>query len=213
MQGLLYDLPEVLATVSPSQFAGCEGRIHVKSGSFIARAPEGCDAYVLKHVLHNWSDDDCVKILTLLRDQLPAHGRVLICEMVIQSDPAPTPAKMLDIEMLLLTVGGKERSSEEFRDVLVSAGLRIGRIVSTPSPLSVLEAFPTRQSPTPTPSKSDTFVCTLPGVSCEVVGSEAWSKCDVELSIIADLMARYRASPPSATSGHSTMEQPADVFR
>lgn len=142
MQGLLYDLPEVLATIPPSQFAGCEGRIHVESGSFFARAPEGCDAYVLKHILHNWSDEKCIKILMLLREQLPAHGRVLICEMVIQSDPAPTPAKMLDIEMLLLTVGGKERSSEEFRDVLVSAGLRIGRIVATPSPLCVLEAFP-----------------------------------------------------------------------
>jgi flagellar biosynthesis regulator FlbT len=61
--------------------------------------------------------------------------------MVIQNDPAPTPAKMLDIEMLLLTAGGKERSYEEFRDLLVSAGLRVGRIVSTPSPLCVVEAF------------------------------------------------------------------------
>ena len=129
MQGLLYDLPEVLATIPPSQFVGCEGRIHLESGSFFARAPEGCDAYVLKHILHNWSDDDCIKILRLLREQLPAYGRGLICEMVIQRDSVATPAKMLDIEMLLLTVGGKERSSEEFRDVFASAGLRIGRIV------------------------------------------------------------------------------------
>ena len=138
---MLYDLPEVLATVPSHQFAGCESRIHIESGSFFARAPEGCDAYVLKHILHNWSDDDCSKILTLLREQLPAHGRVLICEMVIQSDPGPTPAKMLDIEMLLLTVGGKERSYEEFREVLESAGFRIGRIVTTSNPLCVVEGF------------------------------------------------------------------------
>jgi hypothetical protein len=86
-------------------------------------------------------DNDCIRILTLLRELLPAHGRVLICEMVIQSDPAPTPAKMLDIEMLLLTVGGKERSAEEFQNVLASTELRIGRIVPTPSPLCVVEAF------------------------------------------------------------------------
>jgi O-methyltransferase domain len=141
MQGVLYDLPEVLSTIPPSQFAGCESRIHLEGGSFFARAPEGCDAYILKHILHNWSDNDCIRILTLLRELLPAHGRVLICEMVIQSDPAPTPAKMLDIEMLLLTVGGKERSAEEFQDVLASTGLRIGRIVPTPSPLCVVEAF------------------------------------------------------------------------
>ena len=141
LQGVVYDLPEVLATAPSSQFTGCEDRIHLEAGSFFARAPDGCDAYVLKHILHNWSDDDCIRILTLLREQLPAHGRVLICEMVIRGDPAPTPAKMLDIEMLLLTVGGKERSSEEFRDVLASAGLRIARIVPTPSPLCVVEAF------------------------------------------------------------------------
>jgi hypothetical protein len=141
IRGVLYDLPEVLATIPPNQFADCEGRVHLEAGSFFARAPEGCDAYALKHILHNWSDDDCVKILRLLREQLPAHGRVLICEMLIQSGPAPTPAKMLDIEMLLLTVGGKERSSEEFRDLLASAGLRMGCIVPTPSPLCVVEAF------------------------------------------------------------------------
>jgi hypothetical protein len=141
IRGVLYDLPEVLATIPPNQFADCEGRVHLEAGSFFARAPEGCDAYALKHILHNWSHDDCVKILTLLREQLRAHGRVLICEMLIQNNPAPTPAKMLDIEMLLLTVGGKERSSEEFCDLLAAAGLRISCIVPTQSPLCVVEAF------------------------------------------------------------------------
>ena len=143
LQGVLYDLPEVLATVPPSQFADCGDRIHIESGSFFASVPENCDTYVLKHILHNWGDDDCVRILTLLRAQLSAKGRVLVCEMVIQSDPGPTPAKMLDIEMLLITVGGKERSAEEFRYLLASAGLRMGRIVPTASPLCVVEAFAT----------------------------------------------------------------------
>jgi O-methyltransferase domain len=143
MQGVLYDLPEVLATVPPSQFAGCEGRIRIEPGSFFAHVPESCDAYLLKHIIHNWSDDDCRKILTLIREQLAADGRVLICEMVIQSNPGPSPAKMLDIEMLVMTVGGKERSPEEFRDVCASAGFCLGRIVPTPSPLCVVEAFRT----------------------------------------------------------------------
>jgi O-methyltransferase len=141
MQGVLYDLPDVVLTVPMNQFAGCEGRIRIESGSFFERVPQNCDAYVLKHIIHNWSDDDGCKILTLVRDQLPAHGRVLICEMVIQNDPGPTPAKMLDIEMLVMTVGGKERSPEEFRDLLSSAGLRLGCIITTPSPLYVIEAF------------------------------------------------------------------------
>jgi hypothetical protein len=136
-----HGFPEAVATVPINQFAGCEGRILIESGSFFARVPQNCDAYVLKHIIHNWSDDDCRKILTLVREQLPAHGRVLICEMVIQNDPGPTPAKMLDIEMLVMTVGGKERSPEEFRDLLSSAGLRLGCIITTPNPLCVIEAF------------------------------------------------------------------------
>jgi hypothetical protein len=141
MQGVLYDLPEVIATVPMNHFAGCEDRIRIESGSFFARVPQNCDAYVLKHIIHNWGDDDCRRILTLVRQQLPAHGCVLICEMVIPSDPGPTPAKMLDIEMLVMTAGGKERTPEEFRDLLSSAGLRFGCIMPTPSPLCVIEAF------------------------------------------------------------------------
>jgi O-methyltransferase len=141
MQGLLYDLPEVIATVPTGEFAGCEGRIRLESGNFFESVPEKCDAYILKHIIHNWSDDNCGKILALLREQLPANGRVLICEMIIQSDHVSTPAKMLDIEMLVMTPGGRERSPEEFQDLLALAGLRLSRVVQTASPLCVLEAL------------------------------------------------------------------------
>ena len=97
----------------------------------------------MKHIIHDWSDDHCRKVLTLLRDQLPAHGRVLVCDKVVTDDPGPTPAKMLDIEMLVMTAGGKERTSEEFRDLFASAGLRLGRIVPTKNPICVIEAVPT----------------------------------------------------------------------
>jgi hypothetical protein len=140
MQGVLYDLPEVVAGVPASRFAGCEERIRVDSGSFFERVPELCDAYILKHIIHNWNDDHCRKILTLIREQLRANGRVLICEMVIQDDSAPTPAKMLDIEMLMLTVGGKERTAEEFGGLFASGDLRLGRIVPTTNPICVIEA-------------------------------------------------------------------------
>jgi hypothetical protein len=63
--------------------------------------------------------------------------------MVVPDNPGPTPAKMLDIEMLVMTVGGKERTAEEFRDLFASAGLRLGRIVPTTTPICVIEALPT----------------------------------------------------------------------
>jgi hypothetical protein len=77
-----------------------------------------------------------------MRDAMPADGRVLLCEMVVTGDPGPTPAKMLDIEMLVMTVGGKERTQVEFADLFSSAGLRLNRIVPTAGPICVIEALP-----------------------------------------------------------------------
>jgi hypothetical protein len=141
MQGVLYDLPQVVAGVPHNQFTGCDGRISIESGSFFEHVPSGCDVYIMKHIIHDWGDDHCRTILGLMRQQLPPNGRVLIGEMVIQDDPGQTPAKMLDIEMLVMTVGGRERSADEFRELLTSAGLRLGRLVPTPSPLCVVEAL------------------------------------------------------------------------
>jgi hypothetical protein len=96
----------------------------------------------MKHIIHDWSDEHCRTILRLMREKLPKDGRALICEMVVTDEPGPTPAKMLDIEMLVMTVGGKERTPEEFGDLFASCGLRLGRIVAHGRPISVIEAVP-----------------------------------------------------------------------
>ena len=142
VQGVLFDRPEVVEHVPEQQFTGCEGRITTEAGSFFERVPDGCDAYLLKHIIHDWSDEHCRTILILMREKLPKHGRVLVCEMVVSDEPGPTPAKLLDIEMLVMTVGGKERTPEEFRELFASSGLRLNRIVATARPISVIEALP-----------------------------------------------------------------------
>ena len=68
----------------------------------------------MKHIIHDWSDAHCRTILDLMRAKLPPQGRVLLCEMVVTGEKGPTPAKLLDIEMLVVTEGGKERTEEEF---------------------------------------------------------------------------------------------------
>ena len=142
VQGVLFDRPEVVEHVPEQQFTGCEGRITTEAGSFFERVPDGCDAYLLKHIIHDWSDEHCRTILDLMREKLPKHGRVLVCEMVVSDEPGPTPAKLLDIEMLVMAVGGKERTPEEFRELFASSGLRLNRIVATDRPISVIEAVP-----------------------------------------------------------------------
>jgi hypothetical protein len=142
VQGVLFDRPEVVSGVPASAFAGCEGRVSIEAGSFFERVPDGCDAYILKHIIHDWSDEHCQTILGLMREKLPTAGRVLVCEMVVSDEPGPSPAKMLDIEMLVMTVGGKERTASEFDALLASSGFRLSRIVPTSRPVSVIEALP-----------------------------------------------------------------------
>ena len=142
MQGVLFDRPEIVSGVPADRFADCENRIDIEAGSFFDRVPEGCDAYIMKHIIHDWGDEQCRTILALMRERLPTNGRVLVCDMVVSGEPGPTPAKLLDIEMLVVTVGGKERTEDEFRELFAPAGLRLNRIVPTARPICVIEAVP-----------------------------------------------------------------------
>lgn len=142
MQGVLFDRAEIVAGVPKDQFAGCEGRIAIEGGSFFERVPDCCDTFIMKHIIHDWSDEHCRTILKPMRDKLSTDGRVLLCEMVVTDEPGPTPAKMLDIEMLMMTVGGKERTKDEFAELFASSGLWLSRIVPTERPICVIEAVP-----------------------------------------------------------------------
>ena len=141
MQGVLFDLPEVVAGVPEERLKAGGDRLRVEAGSFFEQVPQGCDAYMMKHIIHDWSDEHCRMILRLVREQLPAEGRVLVCEQVMPDGPGPSPTKMLDIEMLVMTVGGRERTPQEFAALFASAGLKLGRVVTTPTPICVIEAL------------------------------------------------------------------------
>jgi hypothetical protein len=137
----VYDLPEVVAGApGKPHFSSCQTRVEFEAGSFFDRVPSGCDAYIMKFILHDWSDEHCRTILRHIREQLPRHGRVLLCEQVLDPRPIPSPGKLLDIEMLAMTVGGKERTADEFSDLFASAGLRLVRIVETGTPVCIVEA-------------------------------------------------------------------------
>jgi hypothetical protein len=145
LQGVLYDLPEVVAGAPAAGFISqVEGRVHVEAGSFFERVPEGCDAYLMKHIIHDWSDADGRTILSLMREQLvktaPDTGRVFLAEMVVPETPGPAPARMLDMEMLVCTRGGRERTHAQFSELFRSAGLRLVSITPTQSPMCLIEA-------------------------------------------------------------------------
>ncbi len=141
-RGILFDLPHVV-TDAPAliKSRGLTDRITIESGSFFDRVPAGGDVYMLSHVIHDWSESQCLTILGHVRRALNPGGRVLIIEMVLPSGNAPHPGKMLDI-MMLIGPGGQERTEAEYAALLSKAGMRLARVIPTASAVSIVEAVP-----------------------------------------------------------------------
>lgn len=138
--GLLFDRPEVIAGAREAiADPALASRIETVAGDFFASIPEGCDAYVLKNVIHDWGDDEAATILTNCARGLAADGRVLLVEMVVSPANVPDFAKIIDLEMLVVA-GGKERTEAEYRALLARAGLELLQILPTQSPIQIIEA-------------------------------------------------------------------------
>jgi len=139
-RGLLFDLGVVLAG-APEMLRsyGAEDRVELVEGDFFTDIPVVADAYVLKHIIHDWDDDKCETILGNIRRSMPDDGRVLIIDAVIPPGDEPHPGKLLDLEMLIAP-GGLERTAAEFETLLRNSGFELTRIVPTHSPVSIIEA-------------------------------------------------------------------------
>jgi hypothetical protein len=142
MRGILYDLPHVVRD-APALLAahGMVDRVKIEEGSFFERVPEGADAYLLSHVIHDWTEPQCLTILGHCRRAMRPGSRLLIVEMVLPSGGEPHPGKMLDL-MMLVGPGGQERTVPEYTALLEKAGFRLTKVVPTASAVSVVEAAP-----------------------------------------------------------------------
>jgi DNA-binding transcriptional ArsR family regulator len=139
-RGILFDLPEVVAG-APALLAEhhVADRVRVVEGSFFDEVPDGGDVYVLKNVIHDWPDDDPVKILGNVRTAAGIGKHVLLVECVIPRHGREFVGKWMDLEMLVCAAG-RERTADEYRRLLRRAGFRMTRVVETASPFSVVEA-------------------------------------------------------------------------
>jgi hypothetical protein len=138
--GVLFDLPQTVATPAPEVETFVD-RCEIVGGDFFAAVPTGADAYLVSHVIHDWDEPRALAILQRIREAIASVGRLLVVEMVMPTDDAPHPAQMLDMTMLALT-GGRERTEDEYADLLARAGFRLERVIPTRSSVSVLEAVP-----------------------------------------------------------------------
>ncbi len=145
LQGIVFDLPHAAdkARIKIAE-AGMQSRCEAIGGDFFKEVPSGADAYIIKHVIHDWDDQRAIAILGNVRRAMARGGKVLIAEGVFparidQSDVSRGTAAN-DVNMLVCT-GGCQRSEPEFRRIYDSAGFKLTRIVSTPARLSVIEGL------------------------------------------------------------------------
>jgi hypothetical protein len=138
-KGVLLDLPHVVESVKKTLAGlGLAERCEVVAGDFFKSVPEG-NVMLLKQILHDWNDEQCITLLRNCAGSLPKGGRVLIVEMVISEDGSPSPAHLMDVNMLVL-LPGKERTATEYGKLLAAAGLKLERVHATHSPFSIVEA-------------------------------------------------------------------------
>ena len=142
VQGVLFDLPHVIeGAASLLAKEGVADRAELVTGDFFSEVPAGADAYMMKHIIHDWDDERALTILRNIRRSITDDGRLLIVEAVIPEGNEPHFGKIMDMEMLV-SPGGIERTEEDFRELLSEAGFKLNRVVATRSPLSIVEAVP-----------------------------------------------------------------------
>jgi copper chaperone CopZ len=140
LRGTLYEVPHVIEGCRNGPLTDVMERCTLASGDMFSSVPAGADAYIMKHIIHDWPDDQCVRILTACREGVNPGGKLLVVDNVIQPGNDFSPGKFLDLQMLIFP-GGCERTEKEFRDLFAAAGWRLSRIIPTDAGDSIVEGI------------------------------------------------------------------------
>jgi C-methyltransferase len=136
----LFDSKHVIDRASANiDFYNLKERIEIVTGDFFQKVPEGGDLYILKNILHDWDDEKCELILKNIHKAMPVRSRLVIIETIIKNDNNYSFGKMIDILMLLGTENGRERTIDEFTNILGKSGFDISKEITTITPFSIIE--------------------------------------------------------------------------
>jgi hypothetical protein len=140
-RGTLFDMPHVIEGAKKARILERFGdRCTLEAGSFFEFLPPA-DAYMMKYIIHDWYDPECIKILSNCRKGIRPGGRLLVVDQVVPAGNDPAISKIVDIEMLVLP-GGMERTEQQFRDLFAASGFRLERIIPMPAPQCIIEGVP-----------------------------------------------------------------------
>jgi hypothetical protein len=142
LKGILYDIGHVTQRASQAlRTLGLQKRCSVIAGDFFESVPEGADAYLMRHIIHDWPDEQAIRILSNCRRVIPRHGRILLVEFAVPSGNEPSLGKDTDMIMLAFP-GGMERTEEQYRVLLERSGFRLSHVTPTRSAVCVIEGRP-----------------------------------------------------------------------
>lgn len=136
-KGVVFDLPHVTAEAIPHD------RLKAVGGSFFEWAPQGADAYLLRFVLHDWSDENAAAILRSIRRSMKPSSTLIVAEFVIPEGPGHDLSKWTDLHMMVLCQGAQERTQRELDNLLTAEGFQLEEVVPTGSSITLLVAKPT----------------------------------------------------------------------
>jgi hypothetical protein len=141
LRGTLYEVPHVVEGAKSGPLKPLLDRCTFASGDMFSSVPEGADAYLMKHIIHDWPDEPCIQLLRACRKGVNSGGKLLVVDAVIQPGNDFSPGKFLDLQMLIFP-GGCERTEKQFRALLAAAGWQLTRIIPTAAADSIVEAVP-----------------------------------------------------------------------
>jgi len=141
MNGVVADIPSVIQKARKIiRSRGLEDRCEAVGCDFFKEIPAGSDGYLMSHILHDWSAEQCKTILTNCHKAMKPESKLLVVEMIVPPGNQPSMAKLLDLEMLV-TTGGCERTEKEFKILLETSGFKLSRTIATKESIFVIEGI------------------------------------------------------------------------
>lgn len=142
LRGTLFEMPYVAEQAQASPILKpCSERCRIQAGNFLESVPPGADAYIMKHIIHDWDDEHSTRILSNCRTAIKSGGKLLVMDQVVEPRNQPGLAKLMDLEMLV-NPGGLERTEKQWNELFAASGFRLERIIRTPVPQCIIEGVP-----------------------------------------------------------------------
>lgn len=139
LKGILFDQPYVVENASSPAKEGVADRTEVVAGDFFTEVPVEADVYLLKHIIHDWNDEESVRILSNVAKHAKTGAKILLVESVVEDTDVPSLSGIMDLNMLAMT-SGRERTAAEYADLLERSGFEFRNVIPTPSPMQIVEA-------------------------------------------------------------------------